>query len=635
MSTKKPQFSAVLASGLSREVFPLGEVRRTELKSPSKEAKALPFYWNLPADHLENIKWRLYVKERCMEDEQFRANIVYMCQQDVCFFTETLGVIFEPRPNPRAMPLKLWEDQVDLLAWSDECYGRRDMGVEKSRGIGASWLYAIFLYHKWQFVPDTKIAISTKDETSLDGPDSNTLLGKLVYLHENMPAWMRLDHMGNDIMHRDKTVHILHNKRNHATAQGFVSTNDKLRSLRFTCVLYDEFAFYTRDVQAQLNSSVHTCPNRIFVSTWNGADNAFHRIMRKEQSTMLRCEMYWWNNSERWKGCYTSDNGKLRVLDKDYQYPADYPFVLDGIKRSPWVDFELSRPGSSVQSAMEELYGLLAQDDRKMWQKKTRDIIAAQVQMYSRECELSRHGDMQNRFEGRIKVWGDPLELDGPFVAGCDIAFGQGATYSTLEVLDSSTGRQVLEFACNDMVPVEFTAYVVGILQWLNDGKGDGHTYLDFENNGDQGTTFAKEIMRIGYGNVARRNYVKTNANKNDGTYLGSRNRDRGHSNLSELERAVLAGECRIMSEPLRQELDAFVKDEHGRPHFPSGEDGHGDRAQGMGIAWAACRERRVAPQKTPEQDARSEIMGYVNQDEPKKSWSEQWSTGMGRDYGV
>lgn len=631
-------FDAVLASGLSREVFPLGETRRTVLNEPSAEAKALPFYWCLPEDHLENVKWRLYVKERCMEDEGFRQHITYMCQQDVCFFIETMGIIFEPRPNPRSMPLKLWPDQVDLMAWSSECYGRRDVGVEKSRGIGASWLYSLFLYHKWQFVPGTKIGILSKDETSLDGPDSNSLLGKLVFIHENMPAWLRMDSMGRDIMKRDKTEHILHNLKGKATCQGFVPTNDKVRSLRFTCLFYDEFAFLTRDVQAQLNASGATCPNRFFVSTWNGTDNEFYVMMRKEQTSLLRVEMYWWNNTERHKGAYTTDKGQVKIIDKEYQYPKDYPFVLDNMLRSPWIDFELSRPGYNAKSGLEEYYGLLAQDDRKLFQRKTRDIMSVQVQLWDRECELERvseEPELYDCFEGRIKIFGEPNHEDaGPFVAGCDIAFGQGATYSTLEVIDSTNGNQVLEFAANDLVPVDFCQQVVAILRWLNGEQGDGHTYLDFENNGDQGTTFAKELIRLGYGNVARRNYAKTNLRQNEGTYLGSRNRDKGLSNLSEVERAIIAGECRIRSEYLRQELDAFIKDDNGRPKYPSGEDGHGDRAQGFGVAWAACRERRVAPKKTVQQDARSEIMGYQESGEKAGSWADSWTLG-GNSYGL
>jgi hypothetical protein len=573
-----------------------------------------------------------------MEDLEFRANIVFMCQQDVCFFIETLGIIFEPRPNPRSMPLKMWQDQVDIVAWSNECYGRRDMGLEKSRGIGASWLYALFLYHKWQFVPATKIGILSKDETSLDGPDSNSLLGKLIFVHENMPAWLRMDALGRDVMKRDKTEHILHNRTNKATVQGFVPTNDKVRSLRFTCLFYDEFAFLTRDVQAQLNASGATCPNRFFVSTWNGSDNEFYVMMRKEQTTMLRVEMYWWNNTERWKGCYTTTNGQLKIIDTNYNYPKDYPFVLDGMKRSPWIDFELSRPGYNAQSGLEEYYGLLAQDDRKLFQRKTRDIMSSQVVPWDRECELNQvpeEPEVFDCYKGRIKIFGEHGAGEaGPYVAGCDIAFGSGATYSTLEVIDATNGRQVLEFASNDLVPVEFAQHVVGILRWLNGEMGDGHTHLDFENNGDQGTTFAKEITRLGYGNVARRSYAKTNLRANEGTYLGSRNRDRGLANLSEVERAILSGECRILSEHLRQEFDCFVRDENGRPHYPAGEDGHGDRAQGFGIAWAACRERRVAPKKTVEQDARSEIMGFAAEPEKQGSWEDSWSLGN-NSYGV
>lgn len=622
--------NGVLASGLSREIFPIGETRATVLNQPSKEAREkFPFYWELPRDHIENIKWRVYVRERCLDDLEFREDIVAMCEQDVAFFAETLVSIFEPRPTPRELPPMLWLDQVDVLAWSEECYGRRDMGLEKSRGIGASWLYAIFLYHKWLFHSNTKIGMLSKDETSLDSPDSNSLMGKLVFIHKALPAWLRFGLNGKDIMRRVQSEHTLYNLVNGATVQGFVPTDEKVRSLRFTCMFYDEFAFLTRDVQKQMNSSVHTTPNRFFISTWNGPDNAFHYIMRKEKSTLLRCEMYWWNNPERWKGCYEWKKGKLEIYDKSYDFPKDYPFVTDGLIRSPWVDFELRRAGSDAQSALEELYGLQAESARKLLRAACIDIISTTV------VAPYKTGDIVEGADGPI--WVDdpngPIHLydevgegaKGPFSAGCDISFGRGASYSTLEVLELESGQQVLEFATNELNPVSFAQKVNLILRWLNGDRGDGHTYLTFENNGDQGNAFGQETVRLGYGNVMRRAYATVVPKGKEATYFGMRNRDGGLANLLEVERAVMAGECVVRSEYLRRELGAYDKDEKGKPLWPSSEDGHGDRAQGFGMAWIQARDRLVEPAETKVQDARAEIMGEVF-NISTASWGESWS---------
>ena len=627
---------SVLASGLSRDVFPLGERRETVLNVPSEAAKRLPFYWELPTDHLENIKWRLYCRERCIHDHEFRANIQYMCGQDVCFFAETFGIFFEPRP-PRPLPIKLWMDQVDVLAWFQECHGKRDLALEKSRGIGASWLMALFVYHQWLFVPEVKIGMVSKDEAGLDTPDSNSLLGKVAYLHTKMPSWMVTDHRGRDIMKRVISDHSITNTKTDATIQGFVPTDNKVRSMRFTSMWFDEFAFLTRDTQANMNASVHTCPSRFFISTWNGSDNLFHTICRREKSTCLVCSMYWWNNSERYKGAYTTTpTGSLKVLDATYEYPKDYPFVLDGLLRSPWVDFELRRAGNDMQSALEELFGLQAESGRKLIRAATINVIETTIRQPSEKGFVEKKDDGYKFRTARDGVvWLFAALGDGqlgPFSAGCDLSFGKGASYSTLEIVDLSTGEQVLEFATNEQNPVEFAQTVFAILSWINGKKGNEHTYLSFENNGTQGSTFCKEIRRLGYGNIMRRQYAAKVSKREESQYYGMRNTDGGLSNLSEVERAVLDGELTIRSPRLCAELGEFNKDEKGKPVYPDSAEGHGDLSQGMGIAWVQARERLVDDMDDGLADhipmtqelARAEIMHAVGVS--SKSWSESWT---------
>ncbi len=629
----------VLAAGLSREVFPINETRRTELRAPSKEARALPFYWHLPKDHLQSLKWRIWVREKCLVDKEFRATIWEMCKRDIAFFAETFCIIFEPRPVPRAMPMKLWEDQVDILAWSDECYGKRDMGVEKSRGIGVSWLYVIFMYHKWLFHPGTKIGLMSKDETSLDTMDENSLMGKIQYLHNMMPEWAKV-HPGTgvNIMRRNQGDHTMYNIVNGATIQGFVPTDQKMRSLRFTTAFFDEFAFLPNNVQAQMNSSVHTTPNRFFVSTWNGPGNEFHNIMRKKDSTLLRCEMYWWNNTERWKGCYqgNKDTGQIEILDKEYNFPKDYPFVCDGLIRSPWVDFELSRPGSSVQSALEELYGLTAEDGRKLFRQATLQLVETTVRQYLSEGKVDQ---LRNELRyiimkgGDVKCW---AELGngklGPFAAGCDLSFGRGATYSTLEVIDIPTGDQVLEFAVNDQNPVEFARSVVRILEWLNGYRGEGHTYLTFENNGDQGAQFLNEVKRLGYHNIEKNDYSAKGPRKDKAQYYGVRNRDGGDAFFAEMERAIQDGDFTVRSELIRQEMDLFGRDEKTeKPHFPAGDAlGHGDRTQGISMAWNVAKDKHFDPEfELDDLDPQGEIKHgpeyYQQEADSNKSWADSW----------
>ncbi len=347
---------------------------------------------------------------------------------------------------------------------------------------------------------------------------------------------------------------------------------------------------------------------------------------------MLRILAYWWNNPERWKGCYTTEHGRVKIIDKSYKFPPDYPFVLDGLKRSPWVDFELSRAGarSSMQLALEELYGLSAERGRKLFRVDAVALANATVQTPTR-YRLDTSGKeplLVESGDGTIFIWGRPIGgHGGPNTAGCDLGEGMGATYSTLEVLSLATGEQVLEVADNSRGPTEFGKYVVQILRALNGEKGDEHTCVTFEQNGRQAVAFGDELNRLAYSNIERSQYKSRVSTKKDSHYLGQRNTDGGLANLQELDRAVLDGEATIRSDALATELDEFCKDDDGSPAFPRGADGHGDRAQGFAMAWSLTRGRMEV--KSPDKPTSNydELNNAVME---SKGWGQSWSLSPG-----
>jgi hypothetical protein len=318
--------------------------------------------------------------------------------------------------------------------------------------------------------------------------------------------------------------------------------------------------------------------------------------MRKEKSTLLRILTYWWDNEERYKGAYTTENGVLKVLDTDYRFEPDYPFVLDGLLRSAWVDYELRRAGSNKQSALEELYGLQSEGGRKYFRPDTVEFVNTTVRPPDSEGVITTQFNnvvLAKSLDSNIAIWGAiGGGRSGPFSAACDLSFGSGASYSTLEVIDLSNGTQVLDCADNNIEPVAFAQYVYEVLKWLNGAKGDEHTFFTFESNGDQGKKFGQEMIRLGYGNIARKKYSGI-ADRHNLEYYGYRNRDKGQRIFSELERAVRDGECVIRSAKVLEEMKNFDRDpEKGLPVYPTSEDGHGDRLQGLAMAWMHGRER-------------------------------------------
>lgn len=92
----------------------------------------------------------------------------------------------------------------------------------------------------------------------------------------------------------------------------------------------------------------------MFVSTPKGASGAYYDVMHQE-SNMLKVVMDWKEHPVRKRGLYTTIDGVVKILDKDFAFPEEYPFVKDGKVRSPYYDQECMRPGATPQSIAQEL----------------------------------------------------------------------------------------------------------------------------------------------------------------------------------------------------------------------------------------------------------------------------------------
>lgn len=594
-----------LKSGISRKRFKNGEIRQTVLNEIAPEAKAaFPYYFKLPyTDPIALLRWRIYVRKRCLTDLKFRVAIWEMCRRDVAFFAVTFLFIFEPRPLPRRLPFSLWTDQVSLLAWFTEIFGERDGAVNKTRGIGLSWLTAAFIFHKWLFIPECTIAVLTKDKDLLDSGHPNSMMGKFQYLFDNLPSWARYTEHGTPLLNRliEKTSFI--NVGNAAIIQGFVSTSTKLRQLRFTMVFGDEFAFYDRTDQKEwMVSAGGVTNNRLLVSTWNDFDDEFHHIVYEEKTSLLVMEAFWWNNYERWQGAYKMEGGRVVLVDTAYPHEIDYKFgepdlIDEGTIRSPWVDAEISKPGVDRLKALRDLYGMsVCERTNAFFDGAVRSAIKEMVTLppdAQGTLDTTSEVKILPTFKSNLRTWcGVPNRDRGPYVLGNDLAHGVGAAFSTCSGLDRM-GEQVLQYARNDL---EITAYaydVVQLARWLAGDNGDGWVLIDFEANGPLAKPFLAELVRLQYGNIHYSNVKGGNTGRAGevSKYGGTINRDGGLANFRELERAIMAMETKPHDVLIANDMRLMGKDDDGMPKFPRGQAcGHGDFIHGYGIAWWRAR---------------------------------------------
>jgi len=564
---------------------------QTKLNEPSDAALALPFYNLLPKDKVGLLKWRIYVLQRCHTDLEFRDDILEMCRQDIAFFANTFCWLHETRDDGFSekigkFPLVLWTDQVDILAWFQQYGGKTCITVEKTRGIGLSWLVIIYLMWKCMFHGELlDYGLLSKDDKSLDlMRRPATLMGKLDLLFETLPGWVQLDAKGKSLLYRTSTDHKFIHKGTENAILGYTSTDDKLRSARFNFLVIDEAAYLAVDTQRWLASSQHTSSSRIFVSTHDGTATMFYRLTTDTKSKLVRISTWWQANPARWAGAYVVKGGIVHYLDKEYKHKPDYEFHFEhpGLERSPWVDSEFEKPGADPVSLMQEIYGTAAIHTKKLIRPEVIDIAERTATPPMYRCRINPYGEFIEDLDGDWHFWQDiSLPFTGQYFVGVDPAIGVAdRALAGVAAVDAVTGALVATAALATTNTIELARGVELLCQRLCGARGPSFATVIPESTGAAGASFLIELRRLRWTAI-----YKT------GKLDGYHNRDRGDQVLTEAGRAIKDGEFIVSDTRMVDDLAHFEYNNKAEVVF-TGDVGHGDLGQAGALAWWAARHR-------------------------------------------
>ena len=338
-------------------------VSSTDYSQRTKKVQSkFPFYhWccqNVPGYKTRrgNLLFRKKVLKLALEDEDFALQLWIMCSRDILFFVNTFVFTYDPRLVPKIaeIPFITYDFQDvafhDIIAAIDNKY---DQLTEKSRTMGASWMYLIVFLWMFLFVPYAAFRLLSRNEDLVDkDEDPDSLFWKVLFALNHLPKFLQPE---------TNYVHLhMKNYDNEATIDGCTTTSDTARGGRCTALFPDEFAAVP-DGAGMLASTRDVTKCRLFNSTHHGAGTAFYRL---SQSRINKLTLHWSLHPLYNKGLYYSENKKLIRCDKDfksevwigditYNFPDNYPFILDGKLRSPWYDNECARADHPMEIAQE------------------------------------------------------------------------------------------------------------------------------------------------------------------------------------------------------------------------------------------------------------------------------------------
>jgi hypothetical protein len=540
----------------------------------------------VPKDFKANLKFRSSILAEAAGDKSMQATLHQMCTEDILFWWNTFVWTYNPKdyPDCPARPFITWDYQDRAILDINECVGKEDLGSEKSRDMGLSWIMLGVIRYRWQFVSLQSFLLVSRVEDLVDKKNEpDCLFWKIDFVNNNLPRWLMPEY------ERQKLS--LSNIENQSTITGASTTSETARGGRKTAILLDEFASVA-DGYAMLKATRDTTNTRLFNSTPKGSGNAFYDIMHNTSIRKLR--FHWTLHPLKSAGLYKDDRGK---------------------PRSPWYDLQCERAAHPMEIAQELDIDYLGSDfaffDADLCDQISKDCIGP---YFRANLDYDRmHGsvkELQMEQEGELRFWIYPDEMgqmpdDRTYVVGADVASGTGASNSCLIVLDRKTGEQVMEYVNPYIRPEAFAELTVAV-GWLFKGKGEQGAHLIWEANGP-GRNFGDRVIEMGYTNIYYRRSEKVITKKVTNFPGWWSTNDTKLQVMGSYRRGLSLGQVVMRSAEQLHECRELIFTAQGTVEHakaistidPSGaKHHHGDRPTAGALAWHAMTQT-VEPEET------------------------------------
>lgn len=590
----------------------------------------MKYHEQIPRDVAGNVEWRKFLLGECRKyGGKFRRWAKEACRRDGLFYINSFVWQFNPKAfgdwslelGPFVTPK--FQDEA-FLKINDHIERGRDLLLEKSRDMGASWLCLLALEYRARFIRRQKFLALSRNETLVDDveePDS--LFWKLDFIHRYLPEWLcgpikkgsaNKGHSAEPGVRRRRLS--LYFEETDSYITGEATTSKAGVGGRATAIFLDEYSQMDQ-ARAILHRTSDTTSCRIFNGTHLGVGTVFAELCDPRSAIgayIDKLQLHWSLHPDKRRGLYKSSS-PVQVLDPTYQFPADYQFVTDGSPaggpypgiRSPWYDDQCRRKGSRRAVAMDL--------DMNPQGAQAEFFDAMLIQDLIRKCEdPCWTGDI--RYDratgenpqlivtpgGALKMWVYPNYkggiAPGTYVIGSDLSVGSGSTPSCATVLKArgdGAGKKVAEYVHAWKRPEDF-AEICAALGWLFRSPEGTPAKLGWEMQGP-GVQYSARLEDMGYPNVYYRVDEfdrEKRVSRKAGWYPDPKSK---LLVMGEYRAALQNGHFENLSEPALRECLNFEYSGNTVKHgFEDSDDpssakvNHGDRAWADAIAWMLAK---------------------------------------------
>jgi len=231
-------------------------------------------------DFSDRLRSRLKIQDACSRSPEARIYALAACKKSPDFFIDNFGWIYAAKSELQVggdpnFPFITFDFQrkfiEDICKHIDE---GSDVVVEKSRDMGASWLFVYILVWYWLFDESFSAHIGSYVESMVDNNTIDSLFGKMDYVLNNIPKWM-LPARFNEKKHRQSMK--LVNPETFAIITGQAPTRNFGKGARKKVIVFDELPAWEYGKEAW-DTAADTTSCRIGNGTSQGAN--FFKALR-------------------------------------------------------------------------------------------------------------------------------------------------------------------------------------------------------------------------------------------------------------------------------------------------------------------------------------------------------------------
>ncbi len=600
--------------------------------SPEKWHEKVPREWR------GNLRLRHRLLTEADGNRQKQRALRLACKEDILFYINTFVWQFNPKKKGEQVgPFITWDYQEDALmarpeTWDGDlnrpekgilwCFEHdRTAVIEKSREMGASWLFLIFqdwlcLFHEY-----TQTLNISRSADAVDCKSPDSLFWKLRFMHARLPGWLR-----GEIVEQSMYMEY---KESRSWATGEASTGRAGVGGRAAVIFVDEFSQIKEDTEVRQRTA-NTADCRFFNGTHLGTETEFYRLT--DSPEIVKIVMHWSQHPDKKKGLYKFDpvTNKIVVLDTSYEFPADYQFVYEALPaggpypglRSPWYDWKCGDIGSNRGVAME--LDINPEGSVSQFISKPEQLVSL-IRTYCRSADwrgkvmydpdTGRPAGLVQDSAGPLSLWLLPRPDGGMprglYKIGSDLSSGVGATNSCLSIVLATTGEKIGEYVTPFVLPDQM-AYLAIALGWLFKTEAGEGAQIVWEKRGP-GTVYGNKLVELGYGNIYRVLRASRKLQFSDTEPGWNPTVDNKRVLLEDYRAALLSRQFLNRSEVALREFFQFKYQRDGSV-VHSGEESrdepsgaranHGDRVIADALAWMLSKPCWAVAKKTELKEA-------------------------------